>query len=182
MAGGDTELVNLLLEKLAGVAARRHWIFIVAWVVVLGGRWRQSRVRRRVRQQLHDLRQRLRDRPQRAEQHLPAAGRLRRADRVPRHERHGRRAAVGGQPVGHQRVQAAGRHQGGQPVRLVQRRHGVQGRHDRLRQRLLEREPGLARHQPTWTSSTTRSRPRPRRACRSSTAPAPARSGSRPRT
>jgi putative drug exporter of the RND superfamily len=29
--------VNLLLEKLAGVAAKRHWIFIVAWVIVLGG-------------------------------------------------------------------------------------------------------------------------------------------------
>ena len=29
--------MNLLLEKLAGVAAKRHWIFIVAWVIVLGG-------------------------------------------------------------------------------------------------------------------------------------------------
>jgi MMPL family protein len=29
--------VNLLLEKLAGVAAKRHWTFIVAWVIVLGG-------------------------------------------------------------------------------------------------------------------------------------------------
>ena len=50
---------------------------------------RQARVRRRVRQQLHDLRQRLRDRPERAEQHVPAAGRVRRADRLPRQERHG---------------------------------------------------------------------------------------------
>jgi putative drug exporter of the RND superfamily len=29
--------VNLLLEKLAGVAARKHWIFIIIWVLVLGG-------------------------------------------------------------------------------------------------------------------------------------------------
>jgi putative drug exporter of the RND superfamily len=29
--------VNLLLEKIAGVASRRHWIFIIAWVVILGG-------------------------------------------------------------------------------------------------------------------------------------------------
>ena len=29
--------MNLLLEKLAGVAARRYWIFIVAWVIILGG-------------------------------------------------------------------------------------------------------------------------------------------------
>ena len=29
--------MNLLLERLAGVAAKRHWIFIVAWVIVLGG-------------------------------------------------------------------------------------------------------------------------------------------------
>jgi RND superfamily putative drug exporter len=29
--------VNLLLEKLAGIAARRHWIFIIAWVAILGG-------------------------------------------------------------------------------------------------------------------------------------------------
>jgi RND superfamily putative drug exporter len=28
--------VNLLLERLAGLAARRHWAFIAAWVVVLG--------------------------------------------------------------------------------------------------------------------------------------------------
>jgi putative drug exporter of the RND superfamily len=33
---GD-EAVNNLLERLAGVAARRHWIFIIAWVIVLGG-------------------------------------------------------------------------------------------------------------------------------------------------
>jgi len=29
--------VNSLLERLAGVAARRHWIFIIAWVIILGG-------------------------------------------------------------------------------------------------------------------------------------------------
>jgi RND superfamily putative drug exporter len=29
--------VNILLERIAGVAARRHWIFIVVWVVILGG-------------------------------------------------------------------------------------------------------------------------------------------------
>src|SRR5215475_12343380 len=29
--------VNLLLEKIAGVAARKHWIFIIAWVIILGG-------------------------------------------------------------------------------------------------------------------------------------------------
>jgi putative drug exporter of the RND superfamily len=35
-AGGD-DAVNGLLERLAGVAARRHWIFIIAWVIILGG-------------------------------------------------------------------------------------------------------------------------------------------------
>ena len=29
--------MNILLERLAGVAARRHWIFIIAWVIILGG-------------------------------------------------------------------------------------------------------------------------------------------------
>ena len=29
--------MNGLLEKLAGVAARKHWIFIIAWVIILGG-------------------------------------------------------------------------------------------------------------------------------------------------
>ena len=29
--------MNALLEGLAGVAARRHWIFIIAWVIILGG-------------------------------------------------------------------------------------------------------------------------------------------------
>ena len=29
--------MNALLEGLAGVAARRHWVFIIAWVIILGG-------------------------------------------------------------------------------------------------------------------------------------------------
>ena len=29
--------MNGLLERLAGVAARKHWIFIIAWVIILGG-------------------------------------------------------------------------------------------------------------------------------------------------
>jgi putative drug exporter of the RND superfamily len=29
--------VNILLERLAGIAARRHWVFIIAWVIILGG-------------------------------------------------------------------------------------------------------------------------------------------------
>jgi putative drug exporter of the RND superfamily len=31
------EGVNILLERLASLAARRHWIFIIAWVIILGG-------------------------------------------------------------------------------------------------------------------------------------------------
>src|ERR1700722_20868801 len=33
---GD-RFVNVLLERLAGLAARRHWLFIIVWVVILGG-------------------------------------------------------------------------------------------------------------------------------------------------
>jgi putative drug exporter of the RND superfamily len=29
--------VNLLLERVAGTAARKHWVFIIAWVIILGG-------------------------------------------------------------------------------------------------------------------------------------------------
>ena len=29
--------MNILLERLAGLGARRHWVFIIAWVVILGG-------------------------------------------------------------------------------------------------------------------------------------------------
>jgi RND superfamily putative drug exporter len=29
--------VNRVIENLAGVVARRHWIFIIAWVIILGG-------------------------------------------------------------------------------------------------------------------------------------------------
>ena len=29
--------MNKLLERLGGFAARRHWIFIIAWLVILGG-------------------------------------------------------------------------------------------------------------------------------------------------
>jgi putative drug exporter of the RND superfamily len=38
-AARDTggEGVNILLERLARLAARRHWVFIIAWVVILGG-------------------------------------------------------------------------------------------------------------------------------------------------
>jgi uncharacterized membrane protein YdfJ with MMPL/SSD domain len=31
------EGANILLERLAGLAARKHWIFIIAWVIILGG-------------------------------------------------------------------------------------------------------------------------------------------------
>ena len=34
---GRGEAVNILLERLAGLGARRHWVFIIAWVVILGG-------------------------------------------------------------------------------------------------------------------------------------------------
>src|SRR5215469_4428497 len=37
MARDGDNAVNVLLERLAGVAARRHWIFIIAWVIILGG-------------------------------------------------------------------------------------------------------------------------------------------------
>ena len=29
--------MNKLLERLGGFAARRHWIVIIAWLVILGG-------------------------------------------------------------------------------------------------------------------------------------------------
>ena len=29
--------MNALLERLAGFAARKHWVFVIAWVVILGG-------------------------------------------------------------------------------------------------------------------------------------------------
>ena len=143
---GD-RFVNVLLEKLAGLAARRHWIFIIAWVVILGGllgakhafggeyvnnytiSGSDSATGLNV---LNST--------------FPQQGGYGGQIVFHANERHGRGAAVGGQPVGHQRVQAAGRHQGGQPVRLVQFRAGLQGRHDRVRQRRLEREPGLAGH------------------------------------
>jgi putative drug exporter of the RND superfamily len=35
--GMGGEGVNILLERLASLAARRHWIFIIAWVIILGG-------------------------------------------------------------------------------------------------------------------------------------------------
>jgi putative drug exporter of the RND superfamily len=31
------QAVNLLLERIAGLSARRHWVFIFAWVIILGG-------------------------------------------------------------------------------------------------------------------------------------------------
>src|SRR5438270_4031334 len=36
-AGRGVDVVNMFLERLAGAAARRHWVFIIAWVVILGG-------------------------------------------------------------------------------------------------------------------------------------------------
>jgi putative drug exporter of the RND superfamily len=36
-AGKGDQAVNVLLERLAGVAARRHWVFIIAWLIILVG-------------------------------------------------------------------------------------------------------------------------------------------------
>ena len=37
MAPEGDNAVNVLLERLGGVAARRYWVFIIAWVIILGG-------------------------------------------------------------------------------------------------------------------------------------------------
>ena len=29
--------MNALLERLGSLAARRHWVIIIAWVIILGG-------------------------------------------------------------------------------------------------------------------------------------------------
>jgi hypothetical protein len=135
--------VNLLLEKLAGLAARKHWIFIITWVVILGGllaakhafggeyvnnytiSGSDSATGSNV---LNST--------------FPQQGGY--GGQIVFHAKTGTvSAGVGGQPVGHQRVQAAGRDQGGQPVRLAELRNRVQRRHDRLCERRLEREPGL---------------------------------------
>ena len=142
MEGGRA--VNVLLEGLAGLAARRHWVFIIAWVIILGGLLAAKNAfggeyvnNYTISGSDSAAGLNVLNRPSRSR-----AGTAGRSSSTP--EGHGRVAAVGGQPVGQQRLQAAGRHQGGQPVRLVQYRRRVQGRHDRLRQRRLEREPGLA--------------------------------------
>src|SRR5450631_4005471 len=36
MRGGPATMNNLL-ERLGGFAARRHWVVIIAWLVILGG-------------------------------------------------------------------------------------------------------------------------------------------------
>ena len=36
-AGGRGRVMNGALERLAGLAARRWWVFIVSWVIILGG-------------------------------------------------------------------------------------------------------------------------------------------------
>ena len=37
LAREGNEAVNALLERLAGFAARKHWVIIIAWLVILGG-------------------------------------------------------------------------------------------------------------------------------------------------
>ena len=39
--------MNALLERIAGVAARRHWIFIISWVIILGAFVMIDRIMRR---------------------------------------------------------------------------------------------------------------------------------------
>ena len=145
--------MNGALERLGGFAARRWWVVIIAWVIILGGLLAAKNAFGGEYVNNYTV-----------SGSDSAAGLNVLNSTFPQQGGYGGQivfhatkgtvadAAVGGQPVGQQRLQAPGRHQGGQPVRLVQYRRGVQGRHDRLRQRRLEREPGLAGQPPTWTS------------------------------
>ena len=156
--------MNRLLERLGGGAVRWRCAVIIAWLIILGGLLgAAARVRRRLRQQLHGLRDRL----VAGLDLLNARSRNRaatpgRSCSTPSTARsppaYGR-----GQPGNEQRRQAATRHQATSPFASQKSGQVVQGRHHRLR----AARPGTsnpARWTPaTCTSSTRRSHP-PRKA------------------
>ena len=128
--------MNALLERLGGVAARRHWVFIIAWVIILGGLLAAKSAFGG--EYVNNYTVSGSDSAAGLDvlnKTFPQQGGY--GGQIVFHAKSGTvcATAIGGQPVGHQRVQAAGRDQGGQPVRLGQYRCRVEGRHDRVRQR-----------------------------------------------
>ena len=77
--------MNHLLERLGGFAARRYWIFIIAWVIILGGLIGANHAFGGEYVNNYNVPgSGSVERAQPAERHLPASGRLRGADRLPR--------------------------------------------------------------------------------------------------
>ena len=128
--------MNRVLERLGAFAARRWWIVILAWLIILGGC--SARARPFGGEYVNnytvsgsgsatglDV----------LNSTFPQQGGY--AGQIVFHATNGTVSAqqVGREPGHQQRRQAAGCDQGDEPLRLGELRHRVQGRHDRLRQR-----------------------------------------------
>ena len=136
--------MNSMLERLGAFAARRAWIVIVGWLIILGGLLgaRQAFGGEYVNNYtvsgsdsaagLDVL-----------NSTFPQQGGY--AGQIVFHATSGTVSAQ--QSAVNQATsnvsQAAECHQGHQPVRHVEHGSGLEGRHDRLRQRVLERQPQL---------------------------------------
>ena len=82
--------MNSLLERLGGFAARRHWIVIIAWLVILGGTlWARQAFGGEFVNNYTVSGSGSALGLDRAEPGLPAAGRIRGPDRLPRQDRQG---------------------------------------------------------------------------------------------
>ena len=118
--------MNGALERLAGFAARRWWVFIVSWVIILGGLLAAKNALggeyvNNYTVSGSDSATGLNVLNSTFPQQGGYGGQI-----VFHATRgHGRGSAIGRQPVGQQRLQAPGRHQSGQPVRFLRYGSGV---------------------------------------------------------
>ena len=90
--------MNALLERLAGFAARKHWVIIIAWLAILGGLLPARHAYGGEYVNNYKVSGSDSDDGRRGEQHVPAAGRLLRADRLPRRAADRLGAGIGRQP------------------------------------------------------------------------------------
>ena len=136
--------MNRVLEGLGEFAAKRHWWIIIGWFLILGALVGASHVWGGAYVNNYTVPgSGSQDGLNLLDSSWPQQGGY--GGQIVFQARTGTVAAdeTAVNAVDRQRGQTAARHQGGQPVRFSPVGRGLQGRHDRVRQRVVEHQPGL---------------------------------------